>query len=37
VTTVDIAAALVDDLLDRKLAASRTSTLLQPAVPLHGR
>lgn len=37
VTTVDIAAALVDDLLDRKLAASHTSTLPQPAVPLHGR
>lgn len=37
VTTVDIAAALVDDLLDRKLAASRASTLPLPAVPLHGR
>ncbi|CAD6511947.1 RimK family alpha-L-glutamate ligase [Paraburkholderia sabiae] len=33
VTSVDIAAALVDDLLDRKLAASGTPPL--PVVPLH--
>ncbi|MBP0590168.1 RimK family alpha-L-glutamate ligase [Paraburkholderia sp. LEh10] len=33
VTSVDIAAALADDLLDRKLAASRASTV--PVVPIH--
>jgi hypothetical protein len=33
VTPVDIAAALVDDLLDRKLAAQCAPLL--PAVPLH--